>query len=508
MSIDSKVIAKNTLLLYIRMIILMVVALYTSRIVFSALGVEDFGIYNVVGGVVMVLGFLNGTLSTASSRFIVVAIGENNIEKMQRVFSNVFFLNAILAIVVFIFAETIGLWFVINKMQIPIDRQYAAQWVYQISIITIIFNILSVPYNAAIIAHEKMKAFAYITLFDAFGKLALAYIVQIIHYDKLITYAILLLCIQIIDRIIYTQYCLRNFKETRIKRSLWDNKIFKEMLHFISWSSYGSFVSVGFTQGLNILLNLFFGPAVNAARSIAVQIQNTVLAFTNNFQTAINPQLMMSTSQKKYEDAQKLLIASSKFSFYMLCILGLPIIAETNIIIQFWLGSIPDYVVSFCRIILIISIFSSLANPLRMINQAQGDIKKFQLYECTLLLFIVPISYMVLRIWNIPILVFWVHLIIELIAQYIRLKIVLPKINISIKAYFNLVYIRIIPVFLIPILFIILINNLIEYGIFRLIVSSLIIELLIFTTIYLIGLSPTEKTYINSILKKKLRQAE
>lgn len=502
MSVNGKTIAKNTFYLYVRMIVLMLVALYTSRIVFTALGAQDFGIYNVVGGVVVILSFLNGTLSTTSSRYIVVSLAEGDLGKTQKVFSNVFFINLLLSIVVLLLSETIGLWFVNNKMQIPAERLYAAMWVYQISVATTIINILSVPYNAAIIAHERMKAFAYITLFDAFGKLGLAFVVQIVHYDKLIIYALLLFLIQIVDRIIYTRYCLSNFKETRLVYSL-DRSLFNNMLRFISWSSYGSFASVGFTQGLNILLNLFYGPTVNAARGIAVQVQNNVTAFINNFQTAINPQLMMSVSKQNNNDAQQLLLTSSRISFYLLCLLGIPIIAETPIIIKFWLGEIPDYTVSFCRIILIINIWGSLANPLRIINQAHGDIRKFQLYECSLLLFIVPVSYISLKLWNIPILVFVVHLIIEFIAQYIRLRIVLPMIKMSIQSYILHIYRRIIPIFLIPLAQAYLIHYIIDENIIRFVVNVVLIEITLLVLIYSMGLSKQEKAYICALVRKK-----
>lgn len=507
MVVDSKRIAKNSLLLYIRMIVLMLVALYTSRIVLSALGVEDFGLYNVVGGVVVVLSFLNGTLSTASSRYIVVAFGEGDRQRMQLVFSNVFIMNALLAVIVFTLAETIGLWFLNNKMQIPADRFHAVSWVYQISIVTVIVNILSVPYNALIIAHERMKAFAYISLLDAFGKLAIAYVLQVILFDRLIAYALLLLLIQILDRVVYTWYSLTNFDETRMKLKI-DKKLCRNMLGFISWSSYGSFVSVGFTQGLNILLNLFFDPFVNAARGIAVQVQNNVVAFTNNFQMALNPQLMMATSQKQYADAQKIFISGSKFSFYMLCAIGIPIIAETHIIIDFWLGVEPDYVIPFCRIILITSVFGCLAAPLRIVNQAEGNIKKFQLYECTTLLTIVPLSYICLCIWELPIIVFCVHFIIEMIAQFIRLKIVLPKIQLSIGQYMKQIYLRIIPVFIFPVCIAILINNILQESFVRFVLNCCLIEISVMVLVYFIGLTTMEREYVLSLLKHKLRLNE
>ena len=281
---------------------MMVVSLYTSRIVLDALGVVDFGLYNVVGGIVVALGFLSGTLNTASSRFITVSLSKGCLEEMKKTFSNVLFVNILLAVIVLIAGETVGLWFLYNKLQVPPERFNAAFWVYQMSIVTVMINIISSAYNACIIAHEKMKAFAYFSLFDCFAKLLIAYALFITNYDKLIIYGALLLTVQIIDRIVYGAYCTRKFNETRTKIIL-DRPLLTQMFKFISWASYGSFVSIGFTQGLNILINLFFGPAINAARAVSVQVQNAVVSFTTNFQTAINPQLIQSVA--KYMSADK-----------------------------------------------------------------------------------------------------------------------------------------------------------------------------------------------------------
>lgn len=501
MAINSKIILKNTLFLFLRMILTMLVALFTTRIVFNALGVEDYGIYNIVSGTVVILCFINGTISTASSRYITVAIGKNDKEETQTVFSNIFFLNVLIAVIVFILAETVGLWFIYNKLQIPSERFNAAVFVYHISTITVILNILSIPYNAAIIAHERMKAFAYITIFDAFAKLILTVVLLYVSFDKLIMYSILLLIVQLIDRIIYIRYCVKNFEETHIKFSL-NKKLFKDMFTFILWGSYGSFVSVGFIQGLNILLNIFFGPTINAARGIAVQIQSSIISFTNNFQTALAPQLTKSTSNGLFLEVQKMLIHCSKLSFYMLCILGLPVIAEAGFIINIWLGNEPEYSALFCRIILITSLWGSLAYPLRIINQAEGNIKKNQIYECTLLLFIVPLSYILLKIWALPALVFIVHLIIELIAQYIRIKIVLPKIGMQIKSYVKDIYVHIFPVFVIPLLFVIIVNSTLDEGLYRFIINLVLIEALLIILILSIGTTSEEKLYIKKNVRK------
>ncbi len=501
MAINGKTIAKNTAVLYFRMILLMVVSLYTSRVVLAALGVDDFGIYNVVGGVVAVLGFLNGTLSTSSSRFVTVALAGGDAQNMRKTFAVVFTVNVMLLLIILLLAETIGLWFLYEKMTIPDDRMNAAFWVYQFSVITVAFNITCVPFNASIIAHEKMSAFAYISLIDAFLKLGAAYCITTTPTDRLISWGGALMAIQILNCLIYVFYCHKRFNECRLSLCF-DRGMFRQIMGFISWSAYGSFVSVGFTQGLNIILNLFFNPAVNAARGIAVQVQGAVMQFTSNFQTAINPPLIKNTSQKDFESARKLLTVSSKFSFFLLCILGVPLIVEAHYVLQIWLGRVPDYAVQFVQIMLVIGIWGCLANPLRIVNQAEGNIKKFQLYECTILLMIVPVSYFMLKIWPIPILVFLVHLVIDNIAQIIRMKIVLPKIDMSMGSYVKDIYLRIIPVFILSFIVPILINHFIKEGLARFIFSLVLTEMIMMLSIYIIGVTPSERMMLKTSIKK------
>jgi len=505
MAIEGKKIAKNTGILYFRMLLLMGVSLYTSRILLDTLGVEDFGIYNVVGGVVVMIGFLNGTMSTTSSRFITVALGHGDLNETNKTFSSILLVNILLALLVFILADSLGLWFLNEKMNIPSERENAAFWVYQLSVASIVFSIIMVPFRATIIAHEKMGAFAYISLFDAFAKLGIIYLLIVSPIDKLIFYAILMLLVHIVDVFIYIIYCLRKFDEANFRIN-GDRIIIKKVFSFITWSSYGSFVTVGFTQGLNIILNLFFGPVVNAARGVAVQVQHAVVHFTDNFQTAINPQLIKLTAQENFVDASQLLIASSKYSFFLLCILGLPIIIETPFIMGLWLKEVPDYSVSFCRIILITSIFGALANALRVVNQAEGNIKKFQLYECSLLLLIMPISYFALKIWQIPILVFIVHLIIELMAQFVRISIVVPKIRMSFLSYVKQVYFRILPVFFFPLLISYILSFILPKGILSVIIVIFFLEVVLLTLIYYIGLTYQERTFVTSMFVKFIKK--
>lgn len=505
MAIESNRIAKNTMTLYLRMILLLLISLYTSRVVLAALGESDFGTYNVVGGVVAVLGFLMGTLNTASSRFITVALGTSDAQEMRKTFSNVFMVNVILLSIVIVLAETIGLWFLLNKLNIPEGRMTAAFWVYQFSVITVIISFIQVSFTATVIAHERMDIFAYISLFDGFARLGISLLIGITKTDRLIFYGFCLLLIQVIDFVVYWYYCHVKFDECKISLQI-DKSTFRKILSFISWSAYGSFVSIGITEGLNIVINLFFGITVNAARAVAVQVQGAVAHFTTNFQTAINPQLIKSTSQKDFVSACSLFLASSKFSFFLLCIVGIPIIIEAQYILSLWLIDVPDYACSFCQIMIVISIWGCLANPLRVVNQAEGNIKKFQLYECTILLLIIPVAYCSLKIWAVPILVFVVHFVFDNVAQIVRLLIVLPKIELSLGTYFKNVYLRLLPIFIFPFIPGVLINNYIEIGMPRLVLNFFVVEIVLFVGIWYFGMKENERELLKGLMAKIIKR--
>lgn len=325
---NNKRIARNTLLLYFRMLFLMIISLYTSRIVLNALGVEDFGIYNVAGGVVAMFSILSGSLSAAISRFITYELGKNNVLKLKTIFSSAITIQIGLGIVIAFFAETIGIWFLNTQMNIPIERMTAANWVLQFSIITFIINLISVPYNAVIIAHEKMSAFAYISIFEAIGKLLIAYLITISPIDKLIFYAILMCGVAIAIRLLYGYYCKRHFDECRF-HFIWNKQIFQQIFSFAGWNFIGASSAVLRDHGGNIIINLFCGPTVNAARGIAFQVNNAIQGFVSNFMTALNPQITKSYAAKNYTYMMTLIFQGARLSFYMLLLLSLPIIINT-----------------------------------------------------------------------------------------------------------------------------------------------------------------------------------
>ena len=414
---------------------MLLISLYTSRVVLSTLGIVDYGINNVVGGVITMLGFLTGSLSAASSRYITYDLGKGDMIALKKTFGNILSIHYILAAIVLVLGETLGLWFMSTQLQIPPEREIAAMWVYQFSILSFILAIINVPYNATIIAHEKMSAFAYISIADAILKLLIVYLLVIIPYDKLIIYAILFFCIQAFDRIVYGAYCSRHFEETHT-RLRYDGKLFREIFAFAGWTMNGNLAAIGYTQGLNILLNIFFGPTVNAARGIAVQVQGVCQQFCNNFQMALNPQLTKNYAQGDFDNMHRLLVKSSKFSFYILFFIVLPLMFKAEFVLKLWLGIVPEHTVTFLRLILIVGLLYTLSNPIIVSVHATGKLKKFQLIEGTMLLTIVPIAYILLKFFGIrPEYVFVVHIAVELCTQYARLRIVLPMINMKLGDY-------------------------------------------------------------------------
>lgn len=442
---DNKRIAKNTLLLYIRMIFMMGVSLFTSRVILDTLGVEDFGIYSVVGGIITMFAFINGGMVSATQRFITFEIGKGNIENLKAVFSTSLQIHAFISLVIVLLGETIGLWFLFEKMVIPDSRMVAAVCVYQCSIIACVVNIMSIPYNADIVAHEKMSAFAYISIIEVSLKLAIVYLLLVISFDKLIVYSILLLLVQLSVRFVYSHYCHKHFEESKYKHQL-NKKILLEMTSFAGWSFWGSLASVLCTQGLNLILNVFFGPIINAARGIAVQVQSAVQQFTMNFQIALNPQITKNYAIGDLDQMHILMFRSARFSFFLLFFLTLPILIETNYILTIWLQNVPKDTVIFTQIMIAISLLYTISNPCVIANQATGNVKIYQAVVGGVLLLILPVSYVVLKMGAPAYSVFIVHFIVESIAQGARMLILRKQITLPISDYFMKIYLPIIVV--------------------------------------------------------------
>jgi len=503
--VDNKRIAKNTLLLYLRMLFTMGVSLYTSRVVLNTLGVEDYGIYNVVGGVIAMFGFINGAMSSATQRFITFSLGKGDSEELSRVFSTAIQIHAMISLLIIILGETVGLWFLSNKLVIPESRMTAAMWVYQCSILVTVVNIMSVPYNADIVAHEKMSAFAYISVLETVLKLAIVFLLLAILLDKLIVYAILLLFVQIFIRMIYSLYCRRHFEESHYNHIV-DKRLLKEMSGFAGWSFFGNFAAVLFGQGLNMMLNIFFGPVVNAARGIAVQVQSTVQQFVTNFQMALNPQITKTYANGDIENMHLLMFRSARFSFFVLFFLALPIILETDWILQIWLKTVPDNTVVFVRIMLCISLLLTVSNPCVIANQATGNIKKYQIVVGSLLLSILPISYVVLKLGAPAYSVFIVHFCIEIIAQFVRMIMLRNMIELPLMAYLKNIYIPIILVIATSVILPIFIHFNMATGLARFLFVGFASVISISSMVFFLGLTNMEKEFFSNKIRQFIRK--
>lgn len=494
---NNKRIAKNTLLLYVRTLFIMLVTLYTSRVVLNTLGVSDYGVYNVVGGVVAMFGFINNSMSSATQRYITFALGKGDIKNLHKVFSTALQIHILISVLIVVLGETVGLWFMYEKMQIPEDRMDAAFWVLQCSIVATVVMIVSVPYNADIIAHEKMSAFAYISILEAVLKLAVVYILVVFSYDKLILYAILILAVQILIRFCYSHYCNKHFQESKY-RHVWDKSLFKEMTGFAGWSMFGNLSGVLFGQGLNMLLNVFFGPVVNAARAVAVQVQNAIQQFVGNFQMALNPQITKTYARGEKDEMHRLMFRSARFSFYLLFLLSLPVLFETDFILTVWLKTVPDNTVVFLRIMICTSLIYTLANPLVVANQATGKVRKYQAVCGTILLMILPVSYVCLRLGCPAYSVFIVHFVMESLTQLARMFMLRPLIGIRIKDYFINIYAKVGFVVLLSVIIPFLVYRIMDDTVLRFFLMCVICVLSVGLVSYSVGLSSTERVFVRS----------
>lgn len=473
----------------------MLVTLYTSRVVLNTLGVSDYGIYNVVGGVVAMFGFINSSMASATQRYITFALGKGDLKRLQTVFSTALQIHFLIAALIVLLGETVGLWFLYEKMQIPADRMDAAFWVLQCSILSTVVMIISVPYNADIIAHEKMSAFAYISILEAVLKLAVVYALLLSPYDKLIFYAFLILAVQLLIRFCYNSYCHKHFFESKYKH-IWDKSLFKEMTGFAGWSMFGNLSAVLFGQGLNMLLNVFFGPVVNAARAVAVQVQNAIQQFVGNFQMALNPQITKSYAKGEMEEMHQLMFRSARFSFYLLFLLSLPVLFETNFILTIWLKTVPENTVTFLRIMICTSLIYSLANPLIVANQATGKVKKYQAICGSILLMILPISYVCLKLGCPAYSVFIVHFIMESITQIVRMVMLRPLIGIRVRDYFINIYKKVSFVIILSIIVPFFVYENLNDTILRFFIVCIVCVLSVGTVVYTIGLSNNERVFV------------
>lgn len=408
---NNKTIAKNTMLLYFRMMVTMIISLYTSRVVLQVLGVDDFGIYQAVGGIVGFMSFINNALGTGSSRFITYGLGEGNAEKLKNIFSTTFTGHVILALLIVMVAETAGFWFLHHKMVIAPDRLYAAEWVFHLSILTAFFSLTQVPFNACIIAHEKMTVYAYVSIVDAVCRLLIVYMLLIGQMDKLILYAVLLVVLQVSILLYYRFYSAHHFSEARIRLHI-EKGVFREILSFSGWSLFASSSIALNSHGILILLNIFFSPAVVAARSISIQVNMAATQFMTNFQTAAVPQIVKRYAAGDYDGSKQLLLDMAKFSFCLMMLLSIPIYFSAEPLLTLWLRVVPPYTIIFLQLIVIQSLFQVFDTTFYYALYAKGQLRENALISPTIGFVAFPIVYVLFRMGCSPVTLSWVYLIV------------------------------------------------------------------------------------------------
>lgn len=505
--LENKRIAKNTLVLYLRMVFTMGVSLYTSRIVLDSLGIEDYGIYSLVSGIITMFSFLYGAMSSSTQRFLSFGLGKGNIRELNNIFNTIVKIHALLSLIILLLAETIGLWFLFEKLKIPIDRFNTACWVYQFSVLLTVVNFMSVPYNALIVAHEKMAAFAYVSIIEVLLKLIIAYLIVHISIDRLIFYSLALLFVQFIITSSYVIYARISFTETELHRKF-EKKIFAEIFRFISWSFIGNIAATLYSQGLNILINIFYGPVVNAARGISVQVQGAVQQLAVNFQMAINPQITKSYSSGQITDTCSLIFRSARFSFFLLFLVVLPFLLETKFILNLWLVEVPQYTVIFTRLMICVSLVYTFANPCVIANQATGDIKQYQKFVTSVILLILPVSYMALKLGAPAYIVFVIQLLFEVLAQIPRMIVLKKYLGLPIKSYITHIYIPVIIVVFFSSIFPITIHLLMSEGLLRLILVCIVSISTIAICVFRFGVTDGERRMIVSYFHKKIHNYE
>jgi len=507
---NNKRIAKNTLFLYARMLVLMLISLFTSRVVLDSLGEANYGIYNVVGGIVVIFGFISGPLSGAISRFLTFELGTGNKERLSTIFSTSVNIQILMSIVVAIICEVIGVWFLNTQMNIPPDRYDAANFVLHCSIIAFVIGLISVPYNATIISHEKMNVFAYIGILEAVLKLAIAYLIYISTVDKLKLYAALIVLVALLVCIIYGLYCNRHFEEAKYRMIL-DKSLFKEMSSYAGWSLFGNTAFMLNTQGVNMLINVFFGVKMNAARAVAVQIEGAVTQFVNNFMTALNPQIIKSYAAKDYSFLFKLVDRGTRFSYYIMFIFVVPIILEADTILSIWLKQVPEDTAVFTRLVLIGTLTTVMGNSMLTAIQATGDIKRYEIEVTTLGCMVFPLTWIAYKLGAPAYATYVIYAVIYYNLNFIRLAILKRKMDFPVRHFIKWVMMRLMAVsilcFIIPSAVVLLM----EPSFSRLIVTTIISLLWSAGCIYYLGMDKEERMFIykkivSLVLKIKSKQ--
>ncbi len=499
---NTKRIARNTLMLYARMLLLMFISLYTSRVILHALGVIDYGVYNVVGGFVGLFSVVSHSVSSSISRFLTFELGRKDNARLKEVFSAAITIQLFISAIIVVLAETVGIWFLENKMVIPPERMTAAYWVFHLSVATFALTLATMPYRAVIIAHERMSAFAYITIVDGLMKLVIAFAIQVSPVDRLVFYAILMALVTVMLRAIYGWYCQKHFPEC-VYRLSHDRRLMGEMFSFAGWNYIGATAAVLRDQGGNVVINLFAGPAVNAARGVSMSVNRAVRGFVSNFMTALNPQITKSYAAGDYEYMMRLLYQGARLSFYMLLLLSLPILLNTHYVLDLWLKRVPDHAVLFTQLVLVFSMSESISNPLITAQLATGHIRNYQLVVGGLNMLNLPISYVLLRMGCIPETVMMVAIGMSQVCFLARVLMLRSMIRLRAGEYLRKVYLNVVMVSVLSLLLPWLLARVLPGdGFGRFVLVSAVSLLSTLLVMYHVGCSADERAFVRRKYKQ------
>ena len=504
-AIDNKKIAKNTLYLYLRMLISMAVSLYTSRVIIKVLGIDDFGIYNIVGGVIVMFSFISTSLKNCTQRFLSFQLGKEDKDKLNKVMNVSLLCHFIFAICIVIILLTVGLWFVIEKLNIPEQREHAAIIVYLVSIATFVFNIFQTPYQAAIISHEKMSFYAAISIIDVLFKLVIVFALVMFGGDKLIIYSILMLFVTFVMLVITSIYCYTRLGYER-PAMVRDKDLFKQFFSYSGWSMFSGSAYIGAQQGGNILINIFSGVAANGAFGIANQVSSALYGFVSNFQIAFNPQIVKSYSAGESTEMFQLINRASSFGYYIFMIIAIPVLSQIEYLLALWLGDVPEYAPNFCRLLLLYFLVDSIEAPLWMLIGATGKMKVYSLWVGIITLFNIPISWFLLYLGFSVYWVFIVRVLINVLLSVIRpfyLKVLVP--SFSLKNYLKEALVRPFIVTIVLLLILVLASK--HLDLIHPFISLSITFLLTIIMIWIVGMKQSDRTIIVHLLKNKINSS-
>ena len=501
---NNKRIAKNTIMLYIRQILILLVSLYTVRVVLDVLGIEDYGIYSVVGGIVSFFSFLSGTMASATQRFFSFSLGQNNFDKLNKTFSANLFIYGTIAIIAFILLETVGLWFVYEQLNVPTERFEAARWIFHFSVFTFIATIFTSPFMAIIIAHEDMQIYAYVSIVEAIMKLGIVFTLMYLPWDKLELYGMLIFLVSVITAVIYILICNRKYKECQFRHLYWDKYLLNEVVGFTGWTLFGQVTSVMRHQAVTILLNQIFNPMIVAAKSVATNITNNINVFSNNFNVGLYPPIIKSYAVGDKNEMFKLIFRGSKITFFLIWIFALPLFLEMEVILHVWLKNPPPDAVLFTRLALIEVLINSISTPIATAARAPGKMKMYELTLGSIQVVIFIFSLIILILGAPAYSVFIVAIVANLIMFVVRLLIVRSLIGIRLRLFYDKVAFPISKVCLFSTLPAILIYWILPKGFVFTCISILLSIVVACVNMFFLGLEKLERAKIQTIIEKKI----